>query len=454
MKLSAVFGDRQFYRNLFTVALPIMLQTFFSSTVNMISTVIIGRLGTVEIASVGLGNQIFFLYNLALFGLCSGASIFTAQFWGRKDIGGIRRNLGLSLVLALSGGVFFTAAAGFAPERIMGIYSADTAVIKAGAEYLHILSISFIPYGISMVFMFSLRSVEKVRLPMVASLIALSVNVIFTYCLVFGAGLFPALGIRGAAVAAIISRITEMSILLIVSYSRKYPPAGNFFELLNIGVSYIRKFFHIVFPVLFNEVVWSTGMSMQSVIFARTNTDAIAAFNITGTINQLIWVFILGMGNGVAILIGKKIGEGDDVAARNYARWISTASPVAAIGGAGILLLLSRIIPPLFNVNSNVISHIRLMFIILAAIYPLRSFNMNMIVGVCRAGGDTVFCAVYDVVFMWGLALPLAAAAAYFFHAPVWLLYLFVMSDEIFKLPLGLWRLRSGKWLRNVTGGN
>jgi putative MATE family efflux protein len=453
MKISALFNDKQFYRNLFAIALPIMFQNFINSFVNMLDTVMIGRLGTVEIAAVGLGNQVFFLYNMALFGLCSGSSIFTDQFWGKRDIQGIRRNTGFGLILALGGAVLFTTAGLLIPDRIIAAYSQDPAVITAGAEYLRVLAPSFIPFGISMIFMHTLRSVERVKLPMAATFAALSVNAVLNYCFIFGAGPFPAMGVRGAAIATVISRIAETLILILVSYIRKYPPAGSLGELLNFNTAYVRRFIRIVLPVLINEIIWSFGISLQNLIFARTHTDAIAAFNIVGTVNQLTWVLFIGLGNGVAVLIGKKIGEGDEKSARDYAARITVFSPLAALGAVCILLPVSRLLPFVFNVNENVIASANIMFIILSFFYPFRSFNMAMVVGICRAGGDTVFCAVYDILFLWALALPLAALAGFVFHAPVWILFLCLNSEECFKVILGFWRLRSGKWLRNVTKG-
>ncbi|GHV95419.1 MATE family efflux transporter [Spirochaetia bacterium] len=453
MKIPELFSDKQFYRSLFAIALPIMFQNFINSSVNMLDTVMIGRLGTVEIAAVGLGNQIFFLYNLALFGLCSGASIFTAQFWGKRDISGVRKNVGFSLILAVIGASLFTLAAALASDRIIGIYSRDPEVIALGAEYLRMLAPSFIPFGISMIFMHTLRSVEKVRLPMTATFVALSINAILNYCLIFGAGPFPAMGVRGAAAATVVARIAEMLILLGASYAKGYPPAGSLRELLGFNGLYIRRFIRIVLPVLVNEIIWSAGISLQSLIFARANTGAIAAFNIVGTVNQLTWVLFIGLGNGVAVLIGKKIGEGDETKARDYAARITLFSPLVAIGAACALFGLSFFLPLVFNVNESVITAARLMFIILSLMYPFRSFNMVMVVGICRAGGDTIFCVIYDVAFLWALALPLAAVAGFVFHAPVWALFLCLNSEECFKVILGIWRLRSGKWLRNVTGG-
>ena len=413
----------------------------------------IGRLGTVEIAAVGLGNQIFFLYNVYLFGICSGGAIFAAQFWGKGDIQGIRKNLGFCLTLSLASGVIFALVVVTIPEKIIGIYSRDEAVIKAGAAYLRIISFSFIPFAANLAFTLSLRSVEKVRLAIVATVIAIVINGTLNYLLIFGIGPFPAMGVEGAALGTVISRLVEALIIVIMSYVLKYVPAGSLRELLGFNRSFVRQFFRITLPVIANEILWSTGITVQNIIFARTDTDAIAAFNIVGTIQMLTWVLFLGLGNGVAILIGKKIGEQDEKTARDYASKISRFTPLLSVGAALILYPISWLLPYIFNVNPETLRAAAQMFIILCCSYPFRAFNMAIVIGVCRAGGDTVFCVVYDTAVMWLIALPLAACSAFVFGAPVWVIYLCVTMEEPLKAMLGLWRLKTGKWLHNVTAG-
>ncbi|GHV70055.1 MATE family efflux transporter [Spirochaetia bacterium] len=449
--LPPLFNDRVFYKNLFIISFPIMLQNLVNSLVNMLDTVMIGQLGTVEIAAVGLGNQVFFLYNLTLFGICSGASIFTAQFWGKRDLRGIRMNTGFCLILSLSVALIFTAAALTVPGRLIGFYSEDPEVIKAGAVYLKTLAPAFIPFAINIVMVLALRSVERLRLAVVSTVIALSMNAVLNYLLIFGVGPFPAMGVAGAAAATVISRITEMIIILSVSYIKKYPVAGSLKELLGFTPPFVGRFIKIALPVIINEIVWSTGITLHNAIMARTGTAAIAAFNIVGTVSQLTWVVFMGLGNGVGVMIGKKIGEGDEAAARDYASRIIRFAPLLSIGAAMILLPLSRLTPLVFNVDKAVLAAVFSMFIVLCISYPARAFNMSMVIGICRAGGDTVFCTIYDLLFMWTISLPLAAAASFIFHAPVWLVYLFITMEEPLKVILGFWRFRSGKWLHQVT---
>jgi putative MATE family efflux protein len=451
MKLNELFSDKQFYRGLFTMAVPIMLQNLVNSFINMLDTVMIGRLGTIEIAAVGLGNQFFFLYNMILFGICSGGAIFTAQYWGKRDIQGIRGNMGLCLVFSLGVGALFTLVSLLFPGEIIGVYSRDPAVIRTGAAYLRTLAPVYFPYAISFVFILILRSIEQVRLAMETSVAALLVNMVLNYMFIFGFGFIPAMGVRGAAMATVAARFTEMVILVAVSYARNYALAGRVRDFLGFNAPFARRFFRITFPVIMNEMIWALGITAQNIIMARTHTDAIAAFNITNTVSQLTWVVFIGLGNGAAVLIGNKIGEGAERTARDYASRLTLFSPLVAVLAAFVLIPLSRLLPFVFNVGDNVFAITSAMFILLSCSYPFRAFNMAMIIGVCRAGGDTVFGALYDLIVMWLISLPLAATAAFLFQAPVWVVYLLIILEDPLKVIPGLWRLKSGKWLNNVT---
>ncbi|HHU37438.1 MAG TPA: MATE family efflux transporter [Treponema sp.] len=440
-----------FYIGLFSLAFPIMIQSFINSLVNMVDTIMIGQLGTVAIAAVGLGNQIYFLLNMVLFGIVSGGAVFTAQYWGKKDIPSIKTTTGFCLTLVLAVGMLFAGTCFFFPRSIIGIYSSDLAVIQEGGKYLRIASLSFLPFSVSFLFTIILRSVERIRVSVISTVISLTLNVILNYLFIFGYGKIPAMGVAGAGLATVISRLVEMVIILTVSYVKKYPPAGTLRELFSFSTTFAAQFSRIAVPVILNEIMWGMGTTLQSVIFARTNTDAIAAFNITNTISNLTWVFYIGLANGVSVMIGKKIGEGDHLTAREYAKRIIRFAPLTAPAVAGLLFFLRLLIPFFFNVSPEALSYLNSMFILLAIAYPFRAFNITMIIGVSRAGGDTRYCAIYDLFFMWAIALPAAAIAAFRFGAPVWLIYFFVMSEEIMKVFPGLLRFKSGKWLHDVT---
>lgn len=451
IKFTNTKPDFKLFVNLFAIAVPIILQNLTQSFINMLDTIMVGRLGEIEIAAVGLGNQIYFMMTMILFGIASGGAIFIAQFWGKKDIAGIRKTLGFSLTVAAAIGILFMLGALFIPETLISLYSSDQAVIHYGGAYLRAVGISYPITAVSFVYAQALRSTEKVRLPMMATVAALIANGILNYLFIFGIGPFPALGVVGAAVGTVVARIIELLILITESYRRKYPAAGSISELMSFNGYLIRRYIIIAAPVIINETLWGGGVTTQNSIFAHAGTDAIAAFNITNTISQLTWVFFIGCGNAAAIVIGKRIGEHNNTAALKSANTFALYMPLFACLLALLLLPLSRLLPVLFKVSPYIIMQATAMLYVLMATYPFKAFNMCMVVGVCRSGGDTVFAAFCDVAAMWLVAIPLGAFAAFHLHAVPWIIYCCVLCDEFIKAGFGYWRLRSRKWLHNVT---
>lgn len=439
------------FKSLFVIALPIILQNLMQSTVNMLDTLMVGQLGSVEIAAVGLGNQIYMLLNMVLFGISSGGAIFIVQFWGKKENSGIWKMEGVMFSFSMVIALIFTFASVFFPKFLIGLYSKDFHVIEIGARYLRIVAFSFPFFAMSFAFSMALRSTEHVKLPMVATMISLVLNAILNYLLIFGIGFFPSLGIVGAAIATCISRIVECFILFIVAYSKKYEVASSVKNLFSFTFFEVRKFIKIAFPVIINEAIWGLGTSMHSLIMGRTSTEAISAFNITGTISQITWVFFIGVGNAAGIIIGKKIGEGNETEARKYANTLSWFMPVMAVFIGLLLIPISKFLPFMFNVEANILVQAKMMLMILMCCYPLNAFNMCWVVGICRAGGDTVFAAIIDVCFMWIIAIPLAACVAYFTNVQPYIIYICLLSEQIFKAIVGFYRIKSGKWLHNVV---
>ncbi len=443
--------DTPFFSSIIVIALPIILQNFVSSLVNIVDTIMVGNLGSAQIAAVGLGNQIFFILAVILYGVGTGGGVFTAQFWGKKDIAGIRKTVGLSLTIGLLIAALFTTLAILYPEQIIALYSKDTEVIKIGGEYLRIAALCYPFITINFVFMTALRSTEQVKVPMRATFISLSTNVVLNYILIFGvADFIPALGVVGAAIATVVSRIIETCYLLGYSYKNKLTVAGTAKEFFAFTKEYLQRFMKVASPVIINELFWSIGITLHSVIFARAGTDDIAAFNITGTVSQLTWVFFIGMGNAIAIIIGKKIGENNIEEAYAYAKKFQIFMPAAATVICILLLPISFMLPLFFKIERTILHQASLMLIVLMLTYPFKAFNRGMIVGVCRAGGDTIFAGIVDVIFLYAVSIPLGFLAALYWNFPAWIIYLFIITEEPLKTICGIARLRSQKWLNRV----
>ena len=436
-----------FYSSLVAIAIPISLQALLQNFVNMLDTIMIGRLGSVEIAAVGLGNQIFFILNMILFGITSGGGVFIAQFWGKKDLAGIRKSLGLMTIIAFVVSFIFTIVCLLIPNQLIRLYSPDPQVIQVGGAYLRFVCLSYVPTAISFSITLALRSTERVKLPLVCTSISLFTNLIANYLLIFVAGL----GVKGAAIATVISRIIELVILATWSYSHKYEICGKLKELLGFNRYFIVKFLKIAFPVIINETFWGLGTSVYNAIFAHAGTNAFTAYSITGTISQLTWVFCMGFGNGIGVLIGKRIGEKKVDEARLYAKRSMWFMPLIGAAVGIFLLPLSKLLPIFFNVGPEIIKDATSILMILIFMYPFNSFCMNWIVGVCRAGGDTVFSAVAEIVVLWCVSIPLGYVAAFILNLPAPMIYLFFCSESVVKAIIGAIRVVSGKWLRDVT---
>ncbi len=445
------FSDRDYYHRLFRVALPIALQQFFMSSLNMVGVVMIGQLGAVPVAAVGLANQIFFLLNLLLFGIYSGSAIFTAQLWGTRDVSNIRKVLGLALTLGLIGGGIFMLVAEAFPAGALGIYSRDPAVIALGSDYLRIIGISFLLYSISFCYSAVLRSTGDVQTPLIVTITSLSLNTLLSYVLIFGKLGFPALSVHGAGIAVLISRVVEFIMILFLTYRRDSPAAARLRELFSYDWAFIKRVLRPVLPVVLNEMLWSFGTSAYSVVYARISTDSIAAMNIIGSIDQIALVLFAGIGHGCAVLVGNSIGAGDEDQAFRYAARSEALGMLSAVGIGSIILASSGSILSLYNVPPLVIEYSQRVLTILGSLLWLRASNLIMFIGIFRSGGDTRFALVLDGLIIWIVGVPLAFAGAFLFHLPVYWVYLLVMSEEVSKWALGTYRFFSRKWIHNVA---
>jgi putative MATE family efflux protein len=450
-RIAGFFSDREYLRDLVRLALPIAIQNLIMSSLNMAGVLMIGQLGDAPLAAIGLANQIFFLLQLVLFGIYSGSAMFTAQFWGKGDIPNIRKVLSLALLLGLSAATVFFGFASLAPEFLLGVYSKDPQVIALGSEYLRIFGWSYLFAAVSFAFAIVLRSIGEVKLPMAVSTFALVVNTLLAYVLIFGKLGLPALEVRGAAIAGLLARGLELGLLVGIVYLRRMPIALRPADFLSLNLGFVGRVFKPILPVILNETFWALGITAYNVVYARIGTDSIAAMNIVSTIDNLALVGIFGLSHATAIMVGNRIGAGEEKRAFQYAvRSLALAITLALLIGSQVLLW-SPYILEMYKVSPVVILYARRVLIIESLLLWTRAANGLIVVGILRSGGDTRFSFFLDGVIIWLVGVPTAFLTAFVLGWPVYWVYLAIMSEELLKFIIGLWRTFSRKWIHNLT---
>ncbi|WP_129598372.1 MATE family efflux transporter [Anaerophilus nitritogenes] len=446
-----LFQDKKFYQNLYKIALPIIIQNFIASSLNMVDTMMIGRVGEIQIAAVGIANQYFFLFNLLLIGICSGCGIFISQFWGKRDIVNIKKVLGMGMIAGAVLATIFTVIALYIPNQIINIFNTDPKVISEGVKYLKIVCISYIFTAITFNFGFASRCIENAILPMIVSSFALLFNTFFNYVFIFGNFGSKAMGVEGAALATLLARIIEASLLVGYIYFSKGVLAAKCSEMFSLSKDFIKKVLDTVIPVVLNEGCWGLGFVVYSVAYGRIGMQAMAAVQICNTVQNVFMVFIFGMSNASVVMIGNQIGAGHEDQAKIYAKRFSLLACLVGICLASILAISAPFILSFFNISDTVYHSALMILYINAGILLIRVFNCLLIVGILRAGGDAKRALFIEAFTMWCIGVPLAFLGAFYFKLPVHYVVALVTVEELFKFILGIPRLLSNKWIRNIT---
>ena len=445
------YRDPEYFSEVQKIAIPIIIQQLMFSGLNMLGVIFVGQKGEASVAAVGLAGQVAFLLNLVHFGIISGAAMFSAQFWGRRDVPNLRRVLGLCLMMAVSASFIFFALSQLWPSQILSIYSKDSSVIDLGTDYIRTFSWTFIFYAITFSYAFVMRSTGDVKTPTTISVLALLLTTFLSYSLIFGKFGLPELGIQGAAVAAVIARLLECVTLLTVIYRGNSPVAASLRELTNFDGGFFGKVIRPMFPVILNELLWALGVTTYNIIYGRMGTSAYAAMNIVSTIEQMAFVIFIGIANATSVLVGNRIGAGREEEAQLYA---GRSLGLGVVGGIIIGLILQLVKEPvlsLYNVSPEVIENAGHVIDVVSLFLWVRVTNMTIVIGILRAGGDTRFSLFLDGIIIWLVGVPMAYLGANVFHLPVYLVYLCAMSEEVTKWFLGIARYRSRKWINDLA---
>ncbi|EHK2335153.1 MATE family efflux transporter [Clostridium perfringens] len=443
--------DKRFYRLLFSIALPIAVQNLITFMVSMVDTLMVGALGEIQLSAVSIANNLFFVLTILMFGLAGGSNIMISQYWGKGNVKTIHKILAIMYrVCLLITGIFIFIAL-FLPKYFMGIFTTDKTVIDFGASYLRIVCIGYLFYSITNCTIMMLRSVKTVSISIIVYTASLVVNSILNWIFIFGNLGAPELGIRGAAIATVCARITEFSIVLVFMFIYERKIGLKIEHLLKLDKEILKDYVGLCTPVLCNELLWAIGASMISVIVGRMGTEVVAANSINGVAHQFVTVFIFGMSNATAVIIGNTIGEGKKEKAKEYAYSIGIFSVVMGCISGLMILLIKPFVVNFYNVSYSTKLIAMEIMTVTSGIIVFQSLASNFMMGVLRGGGDAKFVLINDLIFMWLVAIPGGFFVAFVLELPVALVFLVIKCDEILKSLTSVYRVISGKWVNDVT---
>ena len=440
-----------FYRTVIALVVPMALQNLINVGVTAADVIMLGAVGEDALSGASLAGQVQYIMTLFLFGLTSGATVLTAQYWGKGDKDAIEKILGIAVKTAVFVTALFTAAALAAPGLLLRIFTSDPVVIAEGIKYLRIVAFTYVMIGITQAYLYIMRSVERVIVATVVYLLSLVCNIIMNSIFIFGLFGLPAMGVSGAALGTLCARILE--VVLVAGYAR------FFNKDIKLRLRYVihtdkvlfGDFMKYALPVVINEVMWGLGTAANTAILGHMGSPVVAANSVAQVARQLATVVSFGLSSAAAIYLGKTIGEKRMEHARAYAKRFIGLSLIMGVLGGAVILIASPVASAFLSLSAEAKDYLRIMFFVMSYCVLGQALNTTMVVGIFRSGGDTRFGLILDVSTMWCCSILLGFLAACVFKLSVPIVYMILMSDEIIKIPITSWRYRSCKWLRDVT---
>lgn len=452
-------GDRAFYKMVLAVAVPIMIQNGITNFVGLLDNIMVGQVGTEQMSGVAIVNQLMMVYYLCVFGGLAGAGIFTAQYFGQKDDEGIRQTFRYKFWMALiltTGAILLFLSFG---ENLIQMYlngSSDggdlAAALYHGKNYMLVMLLGLPAFMMVQIYVSTLRECGETVVPMKAGIAAVFVNLCLNYLLIYGKMGLPALGVVGAAIATVISRYVEASIVIVWTHrhKEKNPYIEGVYATLKVPGHLAGKFFIKGAPLLINETMWSAGMAMLTQCYSVRGLSVIAGLNIANTINNVFNVVFIAMGDAVAIIIGQLLGAGKMEEARDTDNKIIAFSVCCCIGVAALMVCIAPLFPQIYN-TSNEVKTVAVQFIIAQAIFMPQAAFMHATYFTLRSGGKTIITFLFDSVFVWCVSVPVAYCLSRFTGMPVILIFAMVQIADWIKCIIGFVLVKKGVWLQNIV---
>lgn len=452
-------GDKAFYKMILAIAVPIMIQNGITNFVSLLDNIMIGRIGTEQMSGVAIVNQLLFVYNLCLFGGVSGAGIFTAQYFGQKNQAGIRQTVRfkiwlLSLITLITMILLLSTGDSLITLYLQGDGTPESAAatLRYGREYLQIMLPGLIPFMLVQIYASTLRECGQTILPMKAGIIAVFVNLTFNYILIYGKFGAPALGVRGAAIATVISRCVEAAIVLIHTHCHKErnPFIEGLYTTLKVPASLTAKIIVKGTPLLLNETLWAAGMAALTQCYSIRGLNVIAALNISSTINNIFNIVFIALGESVAIIVGQLLGAGKMNEARDTDNKLIAFSVFSCTLVAAVMLGLANFFPLLYNTNSETRA-MAAAFIMLTAVFMPQNAFLHASYFTLRSGGKTIITFLFDSVYIWCVSVTVAFLLSRYTALPVAAVFAFVQMGDWIKCVIGFILVKKGVWLQNIV---
>ena len=459
MNLRSYIGDRAFYRKLFSVLIPILIQNLITNFVSLLDNIMVGQVGTEPMSGVAIVNQLLFVFNLCIFGGLAGAGIFTAQYYGKGDNEGVKNTFRAKLYIALLAVVLFTAAFVLKGDALIRLFLHEgkeqldlAATLGFGRAYLRVMLLQMPLFALCQVYSGTLRETGETLLPMKAGIIAVFVNLIFNYILIFGKLGLPALGVVGAAVATVIARVVECAIVLCWTHrhSARCGFVVGLYRSLRVPAPLAKRMLRLGLPLLVNEFLWSGGMTTLNQCYSLRGLEVISALNISSTISNLFFCAFIAMGNAISILIGQLLGAGELERAVDEDRKLIAFSVVLSLLVGGIMAAVAPLVPQIYNTTDSVKALACDLLLVGAAMMPINAFT-NACYFTLRSGGKTIITFIFDSAFLWVIAVPAAFVLSHFSPMPILPMYITVSLLDLIKCAVGYYLVKRRKWVNNIV---
>lgn len=459
MKIRKLFGDKAFYRMVLAIAVPVMVQSGITQFVSLLDNLMVGRIGTEEFGGVAIANQLIFVFNLCIFGGLSGAGIFSAQFSGKNDVDGMRHVLRFKLYFVIAASVLGILILHFFGSPLISLFlhegSEEGDLVKTlnfGLDYLKIMLIGLPLYAVSQCYASSLKETGETFIPMIGSGTAVLVNLVFNYILIFGKFGFPVMGVKGAAIATVLSRVVELAIIAI--WAHTHTKRFGFFSKLYSSFRVPKALtFDIIkkgSPLMFNELLWSMGMSILTACYSMRGLATVNALNISSTVSNLFNVVFMAIGSSIAIIVGNLLGAGKFEEARDTDRKIITMSVLGCFIFGSLLAVSAKYIPNLYETTDEVKSLATSFLLICAVSMPFNAFTHGCYFTL-RSGGQTKITMAFDSCFVWVICIPLAYCLANFTSIPIIPMFIICTATELIKCVIGYFFVKSDRWVKNIV---